>query len=207
MPIVAVANPKGGVGKSTLATNIAGYWASRGHDVLLGDVDEQQSSRLWLGLRPNEARPIRAWEVQRDFIVRPSRGAEYVVLDTPAGLGGLRMREVARLADGIIIPLQPGIMDMHATQTFLGQLTEWVGRRPVQLGLVGMRVDERTLAAGQLQAFTDGAGVPVIGMLRSTQNYVQLAARGLTVFDIAPSRVRRDLEQWEALSGWLDALS
>lgn len=207
MPIVAVANPKGGVGKSTLATNIAGYWASQGHEVLLGDVDEQQSSRLWLGLRPKDARPIQAWEVQRDFIVRPSRGAEHVVLDTPAGLGGLRMREVARLADGIVIPLQPGVLDMHATQTFLKQLTEWVGRRPVQLGLVGMRVDERTLAAGQLQSFTDAADVPVIGVLRSTQNYVQLAARGLTVFDVAPSRVRRDLEQWEALSGWLDALS
>jgi chromosome partitioning protein len=117
------------------------------------------------------------------------------------------MREVARLADGIVIPLQPGVLDMHATQTFLKQLTEWVGRRPVQLGLVGMRVDERTLAAGQLQSFTDAADVPVIGVLRSTQNYVQLAARGLTVFDVAPSRVRRDLEQWEALSGWLDALS
>ncbi|TAN12022.1 MAG: ParA family protein [Burkholderiaceae bacterium] len=207
MPIVAVANPKGGVGKSTLATNIAGYWASQGHEVLLGDVDEQQSSRLWLGLRPKDARPIQAWEVQRDFIVRPSRGAEHVVLDTPAGLGGLRMREVARLADGIVIPLQPGVLDMHATQTFLKQLTEWVGRRPVQLGLVGMRVDERTLAAGQLQSFTDAADVPVIGVLRSTQNYVQLAARGLTVFDVASSRVRRDLEQWEVLSGWLDALS
>lgn len=207
MPIVAVANPKGGVGKSTLATHIAGYWASRGHDVMLGDVDEQQSSRLWLSLRPEDARPIRAWEVQRDFIVRPSRGPDYVVLDTPAGLGGLRMREVARLADGIVIPLQPGVMDMHATQAFLTQLAEWVGRRPVQLGLVGMRVDERTLAAGQLQSFTDDAEVPVIGLLRSTQNYVQLAARGLTVFDVAPSRVRRDLEQWEPLAQWLDALS
>lgn len=207
MPIVAVVNPKGGVGKSTLATNIAGYWASLGHDVMLGDVDEQQSSRMWLGLRPEGARPIQAWEVQRDFIVRPSRGAEYVVLDTPAGLGGLRMREVARLADGIIVPLQPGVMDMRATRTFLTRLNEWVGRRPVQLGLVGMRVDERSLAAGQFQSFTDDVDVPVIGVLRSTQNYVQLAARGLTVFDVAPSRVRRDLAQWETLSRWLDALA
>ena len=52
MPVIAVASPKGGVGKSTLATNVAGYWASRGHAVMLGDVDRQQSARLWLGLRP-----------------------------------------------------------------------------------------------------------------------------------------------------------
>jgi chromosome partitioning protein len=59
MPVVLVANPKGGVGKSTLATNIAGYFASRGHAVMLGDIDRQQSSRLWLGLRTPRAREIR----------------------------------------------------------------------------------------------------------------------------------------------------
>ena len=57
MPVVVVANPKGGVGKSTMATNIAGYFASKGHAVMLGDADRQQSSRLWLGLRPPAAPP------------------------------------------------------------------------------------------------------------------------------------------------------
>jgi len=45
----------------------------------------------------------------------------------------------------------------------------------------------------------------VLGELRDTQNYVQLAARGLTLFDIAPGRVHRDLEQWEPIQRWLDA--
>src|SRR5215813_13236074 len=72
MPVVLVANPKGGVGKSTLATNIAGYLASRGHAVMLGDIDRQQSSRLWLSLRPPEAREIRTWEAAEDGdVVRP----------------------------------------------------------------------------------------------------------------------------------------
>ena len=48
MPIVVVANPKGGVGKSTLSTNVAGYFARQGHHVMLGDIDRQQSSALWL---------------------------------------------------------------------------------------------------------------------------------------------------------------
>ena len=76
MPVVVIANPKGGVGKSTLATNVAGYWASQGHAVMLGDVDRQQSSRLWLGLRPPAARPITSWEVQRDAVVRPPKVEE-----------------------------------------------------------------------------------------------------------------------------------
>ena len=69
MPVVVVANPKGGVGKSTLSTNVAGYYARQGHPVILGDTDRQQSARLWLGLRPPAARPIGAWDVHADEII------------------------------------------------------------------------------------------------------------------------------------------
>ena len=204
MPVVVIANPKGGVGKSTLATNVAGYWASRGHAVMLGDVDRQQSARLWLGLRPEAARPIGTWDVQRDFIVRPPRGTTHVVLDTPAGLRGLQLKDALRLADRVLVPLQPSIFDIYATREFLDELQALRGRDPLALGLVGMRVDERTLAAEQLRQFTRDLGLPVLAQLRPTQNYVHLAARGLTLFDVAPGRVQRDLEQWQDLCRWLD---
>ena len=204
MPVVVIANPKGGVGKSTLATNVAGYWASRGHAVMLGDVDRQQSARLWLGLRPEAARPIGTWDVQRDFIVRPPRGTTHVVLDTPAGLRGLQLKDALRLADRVLVPLQPSIFDIYATREFIDELLGARGARQAELALVGMRVDERTIAAEQLRQFTDGLGLPVLGLLRPTQNYVHLAARGLTLFDIAPGRVARDLEQWQDLCRWLD---
>jgi chromosome partitioning protein len=205
MPVVVVANPKGGVGKSTLATNVAGYFANQGHSVMLGDVDRQQSSRLWLGLRPEAARPIAAWEVQRDFIVRPPKGTTHVVLDTPAGLHGTRFKDVVRLADKLIVPVQPSIFDIYATREFIDQLREWKGVQQRDIALVGVRVDERTIAADQLRQFMDGLEVPVLGMLRPTQNYVYLAARGLTLFDVAPGRVQRDLEQWQGICSWLDA--
>ena len=204
MPVVVIANPKGGVGKSTLATHVAGYWASRGHAVMLGDVDRQQSARLWLGLRPAAARPITAWDVQRDFIVRPPRGTTHVVLDTPAGLRGLQLKDALRLADRVLVPLQPSIFDIYATREFIDELRELKGAGPQHIGLVGMRVDERTLAAEQLRQFTDDLGLPVLAQLRPTQNYVHLAARGLTLFDVAPGRVQRDLEQWQGLCRWLD---
>jgi chromosome partitioning protein len=88
MPVVVVANPKGGVGKSTLSTQIAGYFASRNHPVMLGDADRQQSSKLWLSLRPDNARPISNWELGDDQIAKPPKGTTHVVLDTPAGLHG-----------------------------------------------------------------------------------------------------------------------
>jgi chromosome partitioning protein len=204
MPVVVVANPKGGVGKSTLATNIAGYFASQGHAVMLGDVDRQQSSRLWLGLRPAAARPISTWETTADEIVKPPRGTTHVVLDTPAGLHGWRFNDVMKMADKVVVPLQPSVFDIFATRSFLDQLAEHRHAGKMQLGLVGMRVDARTIAADKLHAFVDSLGLPVLGYLRDTQNYIHLAARGLTVFDVAPSRVEKDLEQWQDICRWLD---
>lgn len=204
MPVVVIANPKGGVGKSTLATQVAGYYASQGHAVMLGDVDRQQSSRLWLGLRPSAARPIGSWNVLHDFVVRPPKGTTHVVLDTPAGLEGTRLRDVLRAADKVLVPLQASIFDIYATRDFIDQLAKLPGAAQRDIGLVGVRVDERTLAADQLRQFTDGLGLPVLGLLRPTQNYVHLAARGVTIFDIAPGRVQRDLEQWQGICRWLD---
>lgn len=206
MPVVVIANPKGGVGKSTLATNVAGYYASRGHAVMLGDVDRQQSARLWLGLRPEAARPISTWDVQRDFIVRPPKGTTHVVLDTPAGLHGSKLKEMLRIADKVLVPLQPSIFDIYATQAFLDKLREHRHAAGVQVGIVGMRIDERTRSAEQLHHFVEGLGLPVLGYVRDTQNYVHLAAQGLSVFDVgATTRVARDLEQWQSICQWLDA--
>jgi len=158
MPVVLVANPKGGVGKSTIATNVAGYFASRGHAVMLGDVDRQQSSRLWLGLRPPQARPIATWEATGDStVVRPPRGTTHAVLDTPAGLHGWRFKEVLALADRVIVPLQPSIFDIYATRDFLDRLKEQRRAEKTQIGLVGMRVNARTLAADRLHELVTGA--------------------------------------------------
>lgn len=206
MALIAVANPKGGVGKSTLATHIAGYYASRGHAVALGDVDGQQSARWWLGQRPAAARRIQLWEATPDWIGRPPREATHAVLDTPAGLQGWRLKDVLRKADRIVVPLQASVFDIFATRQFLDDLHELRLDKPTQIGIVGMRVDARTIAADKLQEFVAGLGFPGLGFLRDTQNYVHLAAHGLTLFDLAPARVPRDLEQWQPLCKWLDAV-
>ena len=204
MPVVVIANPKGGVGKSTLATNVAGYFASQGHAVMLGDADRQQSSTLWLGLRPATARPIATWDVNADLIVKPPRGTTHVVLDTPGGLHGWRFNDVIKLANKVIVPLQASVFDIFATRTFLNQLAEHRHAGKLEVGIVGMRVDSRTIAADKLREFMASLGLPVLGMVRDTQNYIHLAARGLTLFDVAPGRVEKDLAQWQSICQWLD---
>lgn len=207
MTVIVVANPKGGVGKSTLSTNLAGYFSNQGHAVLLGDIDRQQSSRFWLNVRPEQTATIATWDISEDNIAGPPPGVEYVVLDTPAGLQGRSLDKVLKMADKVMVPLQPSIFDITATQTFLQRLAQEMQDRPgkIEVGIVGMRVDVRTRSAEQLQRFVEGTGLPVLGFLRDTQNYVQLAANGLALWDIAPSRVQQDIEQWQPILQWVEA--
>lgn len=206
MKVVVVANPKGGAGKSTLATNIAGYFASRGHHVMLGDADTQQSSRFWLQQRPSRLPPIVTWEIEAGKVptAKPPKGTTHVVIDTPAGLGGSALKELVQRADNVIVPLMPSVFDMQATHAFLMELTQLTRKLPARVGVVGNRVDARTLASGRLKEFAQALDVPVLGYLRDTQYYVHMAAHGLSMFDITPTQIEKDLEQWEPICHWLD---
>ncbi len=203
MPVIVVANPKGGVGKSTLSTQLAGLLAHQGHAVMLGDADRQHSARQWLAQRPPQLAPIRSWALLHNDIVRPPKGTSHIVLDTPAGLHGKRLDEVLKLADHVLVPLQPSLFDIQATHPFLLQLQAHKRADRLRIGLVGMRVREGTIAADRLQQFLATVQLPLVGVLRDTQNYVQLAAHGLTLWDVNPSRVQRDLDQWQPIVDWL----
>jgi chromosome partitioning protein len=203
MPVIVIANPKGGAGKSTLATNLAGWLARQGHAVMLGDVDRQQSARQWLALRPPQLPAIRGWDVDAEAIVRPPRGTTHVVLDTPAGLHGKRLEAVLKIADQVLVPLQASLFDIQATHGFIQALQAHRRAPEIAMGLVAMRVRDHTLAYEQLQHWLATLPLPMVAALRDTQNYVQLAARGLTLWDVGPSRVERDLGQWEPLTAWL----
>lgn len=204
--VTVVMNPKGGVGKSTLATNLAGYYAAQGNAVMLGDVDRQQSAREWLKLRPAQCAPILSWDIERGKAAKPPKEATHIVLDTPAGISDKVLEQVITHARHVIVPLQPSMLDILATKQFLADLADdrAVRKSDALVGVVGMRVDSRTRAFDELQRFLEGLGLPVLGYIRNTQNYVQLAARGLTLFDIAPGRVQQDLDQWAPILKWLE---
>ena len=205
MSVIVVANPKGGVGKSTLATQIAGFLAAQGKAVTLGDLDRQQSSRQWLDARPAHLPRILPWEISRDAIARPARGTTDAVIDTPAGLHGTRLDAAMKVADVLVVPLQPSLFDMQATHAFLHELRDHKRASRVRIGLVGMRVKEHTIALERFQEFVATLGIPLVATLRDTQNYVHLAAHGLTLFDVAPGKVERDLAQFAPLARWLGA--
>ena len=183
MTVIVVANPKGGVGKSTLSTNLAGYFAANGEWVALADLDKQQSAHGWLGLRPETLPKIEEWTTNVDAPTKPPKGLEKAVIDTPAGIHGTRLALALELADKVIVPLQPSMFDILATQEFLERLQKEkaIRKGSIEVGVVGMRVDARTKSADQLHRFVEGLDLPVLGYLRDTQNYVQAAAHGLAL--------------------------
>ncbi len=207
MKVVVIANPKGGSGKSTLSTNIAGYLANSGHQVMLGDADVQRSSKFWVSQRPEVLPKISTWEYEADLIytAKPYKDTTHVVIDTPGGLSGWRMQEVIGRADKIIVPIMPSMFDMQATNAFIVKLLQLKRAHTSQVAVIGNRVDARTVAAANLKKFMDTLHVPVLSYLRDTQYYVHMAAHGLSMFDITPSKVQRDLEQWKPICDWLDA--
>ena len=165
MPVILVANPKGGVGKSTLASNIAGFLAHRGRAVMLGDIDRQQSSARWLGQRPAALPAIRGWELASVEQLRTPKGVSHAVLDTPAGLHGKKLAQALKVADRVVIPLQPSLFDIQATYDFVRELQDASQDRGKSGGpdivLVAMRVREGTLSQQQLHQFIEQLGLPL----------------------------------------------
>lgn len=206
MRSIMVLNAKGGCGKSTLATNLASYYANKGLPVALADYDPQGSSMAWLAARPPE-RPeihgIAAWE----DAARPPRDTERLIIDAPARIHGKELKDFVKRAQTVIIPVLPSPIDMRAATDFIKDLLSVgkVSRDETKLAVVANRVRESTLAFQSLNEFLSGVGIPFIAILRDSQNYIRAAERGLGIFELPPYMAEHDMEQWEPLVRWLNS--
>jgi len=201
---IMVANPKGGCGKSTLAVHIASWFARHDEIVYLGDLDRQQSSRHWLEARPSELSTIRHWKISDDDFQLPPKNCNFVILDTPAGLHGKRLKEALNAVDKVLVPVSSSRFDMLATREFFEELaaTKAVRKERVDIGVVGMRVDVRTHAYAQLLEFLQEFDLPVVTCIAQSQRYLQAADTGVTLFDNRSNTVAADI-QWRPLLNWL----
>lgn len=205
MPVIAVVNRKGGSGKSTFAAHIAAWCARRGHAVMLGDVDRQQSSRGWLRRRAAELPTIAPWTLDQKNVLRVPSGITHAVLDTPGGLHGFELARIVMFADAIIMPVCPSVFDRESAGHCHDELLTLprVVQGRCRVAAVGMRVDGRTNAAGVLHKWAEGRQLPMLGVLRETQLYVRALERGLTIFDLPQQQAATDLAQWAPILEWL----
>ena len=206
MQVILVANPKGGCGKTTLATNLAGYLAGQNQRVMMWDLDRQKSTLDWLALRPAELPAITRLDAERDEIhPKIPENNDWLVLDSPAGMHGKNLAHALKLAHKVIVPVQPSVFDMTATRDFLDRLIEEkiVRKHKAFIGIIGMRVDPRTRAASTLEQFLRQYDLPVLTYLRDTMVYVNAAFNGKSIFDLPHYQTERDLAQWQPLIEWL----
>ena len=162
-------NAKGGCGKTTLATNLAGFYASRGKAVTLVDFDPQGSSIDWLTARPETAATINGIAAWKDP-VRTPRDTDFVIMDAPAAVHGAELTPLVRRAQSIIIPVLPSPIDIRACAHFIEEmlLVGKVNRDEVKLAVVANRVKENTIIYHKLEQFLKHLRIPFIATLRET---------------------------------------
>ena len=211
---IVILNPKGGCGKTTLATNLAAYYAGRGPVPTIMDCDPQGSTMSWVEKRPPSRAPVhgiaaykRTMQATRSWQLRVPNETTTLIIDSPAGISHDDLREVTRDASSVLVPVLPSSIDIHAASRCIADLllVAKIDRRDQKLAVVANRTRQNTKSFEKLMRFLDSLGIPIIAVLRDSQNFVHAAEAGIGICDMPPHRVRKDLEQFELVIAWLDS--
>jgi chromosome partitioning protein len=210
---IVVINPKGGCGKTTISTNLASYFASKGPIPAIMDCDQQGSTMSWIERRPEDLPEIhgiaaykRTMQATRSWQLRVPTETTNLIVDSAASLTHDELREVTRDACSILVPVLPSAIDIHAASRCIADLllVAKIDRRDRKLAVVANRTRKNTKSFGKLMRFLDSLGIPIIAVLRDSQNFVRAAERGIGVCDMPPHKARKDMEQIESIVAWLD---
>lgn len=212
---IVVANSKGGCGKTTMATNLAAWFAKHGKTTALIDFDSQESSTFWLEQRPPEAAPIigvsaggkQLGNQTRSFQNRTPRQIERVVVDTPAGLVGHELYRCIIDADMVVVPILPSPIDIHSVAKFIRDihLSGYLRDRNKQVLVVANRARRNTVMFAKLNQFLRELGLPSVTYTRDSQLYHRAAAQGLGIADIANSQAKEEKLHWSRIGNWIEA--
>lgn len=214
---IVILNPKGGCGKSTLATNLAAFYAQQGRTPTIMDFDPQGSAISWLKRRPGSLPTIhgiaaykKTVQTTRSWQLRVPEDTVNVIVDSPAGIGHDDLREITRDSTKILIPVLPSSMDIDAASSFITDLLLVAKANcndRTKLAVVANRTRKHTKSLARLMRFLESLDIPIIAVLRDSQNFVDSSEEGIGLHEMLPSRVRPDLEQLERIARWFDGWS
>lgn len=204
---ILIANPKGGTGKSTLTTNLAGMLASRKQRVAIMDLDSQRSATHWLARRPSGFPKIMAWSEATDADTVRAYAPKWLVIDTHTRLRSADRGYLLSRANVVLVPVNPSVFDIEATAKFLDKLRADpnVQSGRVSIGLIGFRADRRTRIAKELSNFFISSSLPVIAYVPDSVCYPQCARDGMSIYDLPRAHTEQQIEAWQPLVTWLKA--
>ncbi|MFO7286467.1 MAG: ParA family protein [Gammaproteobacteria bacterium] len=214
MQRIVVLNPKGGSGKTTIATNLAACFALRGRFPALLDLDPQASSTRWLRKRPPDAARIhgiagyeRSTSVTRSWQLRVPPECERLIVDTPAAIESRHMPELTRGADALLVPVMPSEIDIQAAAKCIADLllVAKIRRADGRLGVIANRVRTNTRVAQSLLRFLESLDIPLVATFRDSQGYIRSAETGLGLLELKGPGATADGYAWDRLLAWLDA--
>lgn len=202
---IMIVNAKGGSGKTTLATNLASYFATQNKKVCLVDFDPQGSSLDWLQARSAARMPIHGIAGFKKNPEKIKRNMDIAIMDVPAGIHGGELTRLIRKAESIIIPVLPSPIDMRAAEKFINEIKKSapVAQKKAKIALVANRAREITNISAELEEFLSKKKIPYLTMLRDSQNYVRAADRGCGIFEMGPAATAVDREQWAPILKWI----
>ncbi|MEL0584953.1 MAG: AAA family ATPase [Candidatus Thiodiazotropha sp. (ex. Lucinoma kazani)] len=206
MRTIMLMNAKGGCGKTTIATNLATWYADEGKQVALVDFDPQRSTLDWLEARQDyEGIPNIQGIDAVAGPVRPAKGTDLMIMDAPAGTHGKTINKMLLRVDTLILPVLPSPIDMRACNRFLSELLDSgrVLKHQTRIGIVANRTKEYTRIYHDLESYLGHLKIPFITHLRESQNYIRSAEKGLALFELAPAQVYKDVVLWDPLFKWL----
>lgn len=210
---IVVLNAKGGCGKTTLATNLASYYALRGPLPTLLDCDPHGFSMRWLEKRSPDRPPIHGIAAYKSSIhatrawqLRVPQETTRLIIDTPAALENPQIHDLTYDANSILIPVMPSPIDIRFAARFIAELmlVTQIDRRDRQLGIVANRTRHNTKSLQQLMRFLTSLQIPIIATLRDSQNYVAAAGRGIGICELPHYKAKEDFRDLAAIIGWLD---
>jgi chromosome partitioning protein len=212
---IVILNPKGGCGKTTLAINLASCFALRGPPPTLIDNDPNGYTMRWLEKRSRNRREIHGiatykstMHATRSWQLRIPNETTTVIIDTPAALTQPDIHELTYDANSILIPILPSAIDIRYATKFIAELllVTQIDRRDRQLAVVANRTRQNTHSLTKLMRFLTSLKIPIIAVLRDSQNYVHAADLGMGIYEMPHHRVKRDVEQMDSIVKWLDGL-
>ena len=210
---IVVLNPKGGCGKTTLATNLASYFALRGPLPALLDCDPQGYSMRWLEKRAPFRPPIHGIAAYKSSIhktrswqLRVPQETRRLIIDTPAAMDSPAMHEMIYDANNVLIPVMPSPIDIRYAARFIAELllVAQLDRGDCKVGIVANRTRKNTRSLKQLMRFLTSLKIPMITGLRDSQNYVRAAGEGIGVYEMPHHKAWRDIEQFSQIVSWLE---